>query len=261
MHVLSKTFRGSHRLAGVAVLCVLAAPLWAAEDEPSATPYRPTASNPADLSAPGFFELEAGGQSQRGNTVTRRTSLPWLLKYAFTDRVGVMVGGEAWVSETDPAGSTVRGMGDASLAFKFKQPLTDRSALGLEAGAKLATAKAPLGSEKTDYSLNGIYSADIGRHHFDVNLGWTRQGETVPGESRNQFGWAMAVSHPITNAWGAALELAGTTRQGVDDTAQFLAAASYNWSKRVVLDGGAAFGLNKATPDVTVFAGAVVLLK
>lgn len=245
----------------MAVLCVLAAPLWAADDEPSATPYRPTVSNPADLSAPGYFELEAGGQYQRGNTVTRRTSLPWLLKYAFTDRVGVMAGGEAWVGETDLAGITTRGMGDASLAFKFKQPLNDKSALGLEAGAKLAVASAPLGSEKTDYTLNGIYSIDIGRHHLDVNLGWTRQGVIAPGESRNQFGWAAAVSHPFNDIWGGALELAGTTRQGAEDTAQFLGALSYNWSKRVVLDGGAAFGLNKSTPDVTVFAGAVVLLK
>jgi hypothetical protein len=239
----------------------LVAPLWAADAEPFATPYRPTVSNPADLSAPGYFELEAGGQYQRGNTVTRRTSLPWLLKYAFTDRVGVMVGGEAWVSETDPAGSTARGLGDASVTLKLRQPLSDKSALGLEAGAKLATASAPLGSEKTDYTLNGIYSIDIGRHHLDVNLGWTRQGEIVSGESRNQFGWAAAVSHPFNDIWGGALEVAGTTRQGVEDTAQLLGALSYNWSKRIVLDCGAGFGLNKATPDVTVFAGAVVLLK
>ena len=111
MHVFMQYRRGPCRLVGVAVLCVLGAPVWAADNELSATPYRPTVSNPADLSTPGYFELEAGGQYQRGNTVSHRTGLPWLLKYAFTDRVGVLVGGEAWASETNPDGITTRGTG------------------------------------------------------------------------------------------------------------------------------------------------------
>ena len=37
---------------------------WA--EEPAATPYRPTVSNPAALSAPGYFELELGALSAKG---------------------------------------------------------------------------------------------------------------------------------------------------------------------------------------------------
>jgi len=109
--------------------------------------------------------------------------------------------------------------------------------------------------------LNGIYSADLGAYHLDANLSVTRLGIADAGESRNQYGWAAAVSRPVNDTWGVAVELAGSTRRGADDTAQLLGALSYNWSKHVVLDVGAAFGLNKATPDTTVFAGAVVLLK
>ena len=38
-----------------------------AEDQPSVTPYRPSVSTPAILSAPGWIELEAGIQRDRGN--------------------------------------------------------------------------------------------------------------------------------------------------------------------------------------------------
>jgi hypothetical protein len=39
-----------------------------AADEPSTTPYRPTVSTPANLSEPGWLEVEAGGQQTRGGT-------------------------------------------------------------------------------------------------------------------------------------------------------------------------------------------------
>ena len=51
--------RLSTPLAGM-LLAFFVPSVWA--EQPTATPYRPTVSNPADLSEPGFFELEAGGR-------------------------------------------------------------------------------------------------------------------------------------------------------------------------------------------------------
>lgn len=228
-------------------------------DEISATPYRPTVSNPAALPTPGFLEVEAGWQRANGGDDAHRSSVPWLLKYAFTDRFGVLVGGESALAVTDTAGHEQHGQGDTSLILKFKLPLNDWSAFGVEAGRKFSTASNRLGSGEADDTINGIYSAQIGDFAVDTNLNVTRLGLGEAGQSRQQFGWASAVSHPLTAQWGAALELSGTRRDGAGSTRQMLAAVSYNVSPRIVLDAGTAWGLNSASPNTALFSGITVL--
>lgn len=112
--------------------------------EPPATPYRPSVSSPAALPAPGYLELEAGWQKTGGEE--SRSGLPLLLKYAFSEDFGVLLGTEAAVSQVVPGASRQRGMGDSTLVLKWRRPLADGRALGLELGAKLATASDGLGS-------------------------------------------------------------------------------------------------------------------
>lgn len=234
--------------------------VWA--EEPSATPYRPTVSNPADLPFPGHFEIEAGWQSTEGGADKRRSSAPWLLKYAFTENFGVLVGGESALSVTSAANNTERGNGDTSLTFKFKFPRTKTSAFGLEAGRKFPTASTRVGgSNEEDYTVNGIYSTEIKDLTFDVNANITRLGLEESGLARNQLGWALGVSRSLSGPWGGALELAGTRRNGTDSTQQILAAVSYKINSRVVIDFGHAWGLNNASPDTAAFAGVTLLFK
>src|SRR3954451_19190933 len=80
------------------------------DDELKATPYRPTVSNPADLPVPGHFEWEAGGYDERDPGDARHFSVPYLLKYAFTEDIGVLVGGESLVADRVP-GDTLHGWG------------------------------------------------------------------------------------------------------------------------------------------------------
>jgi hypothetical protein len=125
---------------------------------------------------------------------------------------------------------------------------------------KSPTAKEGLGSGKADYSLNGIYSADFGRYHMDVNLVGTRLGQTDTDAGRWQATWAGAVSRSVTEHWGLVGELSGTHQAHLPNTAQFLLAASYNLSKRVVFDVGGSWGLNRASADWSLFSGVTVLL-
>ncbi len=236
-------------------------PVLGCAEEPTATPYRPTVSNPADLSAPGHVEWETGVQRDRGGPSVKRASVPWLLKYAFTDAFGVLVGGEGVVTQTDSNGDTLRGGGDTALIFKFKLPLNTGSAFGVEAGRKFPTAKSGLGSGKADHTINGIYSVDFKPFHADINMGYTRLGAADPEASRHRYGWAAAVSCPVNDRWGLSGEVSGQTQPGVADTAQFLWALTYNLFSRVVLDAGTAWGLNTGAPDTTVFAGVTVLFK
>lgn len=231
-----------------------------ATNEPSATPYRPTVSTPANLSEPGWLELETGGQRTRSGDSVRRDSISYTLKYAFARDWGIRVGGDAWVRQLGTDGSKLSGFGDTAVIAKRRFSLNENATFGLEGGVNLPTAKDGLGRGKTDYLVTGIYSADWHYYHTDLNLSATRLGQITDGESRVQAAWAASLSRALGDRWSVAGEFSGTYRRSVPSSAQFLVAASYNYSKRIVFDAGTAFGLNRVSPDWSVFAGMTMLI-
>lgn len=242
-----------------AMCCVMASAQTPSDDRPSVTPYRPSVSTPAALSAPGWAEIEAGALHAGGAGLARRGSLPYTIKLAFTPDWGLRVGGDAWVRQTDEIGQRVSGVGDGSVVLKRRFVIDDASAFGLEAGATLPTGRSGIGSRKTDYSLVGIYSADIGEYHTDLNLASTRIGAVDADTGRTQMLWAASVSKSLNERWGVVGEISGTRQRGVDATTQVLFAASYNVSKVLTLDAGYARSLRSGVPDRSVFMGFTVL--
>ena len=228
---------------------------------PAVVPYRPSVSTPAQLSAPGYLELEAGGLRTTGpDGGTSRVTLPYTLKLAFTPDWGVRIGGDAWVRQAEP-GDAHSGSGDTSVVLKRRFAVSDATAWGLELGEKFATAGSTLGSGHADTTVNAIFSSDFApAWHTDLNLNETRLG--VPsGQPREwQTGWAAAVSRTLSDTWGAVGEFSGTHQVGTPNTAQFLVAASWNESPAAVFDFGVAHGLNDASPHFQVFAGVTVRL-
>ena len=234
------------------------------DERPDVTPYRPTVTTPAALSAPGWLEGEFGGQFLHdggADDATRRASLPYALKYAFSEDWGVRVQGEGLV-HVKSDGVRETGIGDTQLVVKRRFAVNESSAFGLEAGALFPTARPALqsGSGKTDYSLNGIYSVDLAGWHADANLIGTRLGARDDGVSRWQKLGALAVSHPLTDRWQLAGEFAATRQSGSPTQAQFLGAVSYSLRHDIVLDAGAVRGLNRASPSWQGFAGMTILL-
>ena len=227
-----------------------------AQEERGVTPYRPSVSTPAQLPVPGQLELELGGLGVKMGDA-RRDSLPYLFKLAFNDQWGVLVGGEAYVSSRD-VGIRERGVGDTSVVLKRAFLVDDATAFGLELGVKLPTAKDTIGSGKADYTLNSIYSKDLGKVHMDANLNFTRLGAFEAGSSPTQTGLSASFSVPVADQWSATAELSGTRRNGAASTAQWLAAATYSPSKRLSIDFGVAKGMNPASQDWSVFSGVVV---
>lgn len=251
------------RIVGpIALLCIVTTPR---AEEPTVTPYRPTISNPAQLSAPGFMELEMGGNSTCNRDGSRQHNLPTVLKYAVSEDFGVLLSGDVRLRTIDSEGGVVKGHGDTTLLLKHhwslggKEQSDDAPSLGLEWGFKSPTATSGLGSGKSDTIITGIYSANIAENALDINLGVTRLGVVDTG-SRNQWSWAAAMSRSISGPWGAAFELAGNARRGTRSTAQAMLAVSYAWSRKIVLDVGFARGLNSASIDRSVFAGIAILL-
>jgi hypothetical protein len=144
-----------------------------------------------------------------------------------------------------------------NVVLKRAFEIDDATAFGLELGAKLPTAKDTIGSGKTDYSLNGIFSKDLGKLHMDGNLNFMRLGAVEVETSRTQTGLSASFSLPLADQWGVTAELSGTRRRGAPNTAQLLTAASYSPSKKLVIDFGVARGLTSASQDWSFFSGAV----
>ena len=262
----TSTVRGMPELlliALIALTCATPRASWAADEPPSVTPYRPSVSTPAALSAPGWVEFEAGVQPSRSGDLAKRDSVPYTLKLAFTPDWGVRLGGEAWVrqtDETDVGGQRISGAGDSSIVLKRRFAIDDASAFGLEGGATLPTGRRGISDGKASYSVNGIYSADFGSYHTDVNLVGTRVGVVDDGVSRTQLLWAASLSKALNDQWGVVGEVSGTRQRGVDATSQFLFAASYNVTKSITLDAGASRSLSSGVPDWSVFSGVTMLL-
>lgn len=234
---------------------LLAASASQAQDGPAVTPYRPSVSSPAQLPAAGQLELELGGLSSKSDD-GRRNSLPYALKLGFNQEWGVVISGEGYASAPADSGRA-HGAGDTLFVLKRAFVLDDATALGLELGAKAPTARDDIGSGRADYSLNGIYSQDMGSVHMDANLNATRLGAYEAGSGRTQTGLSASFSLPVGERWGATGELSGTRRSGAASTAQALVAASYSPSKRLTVDLGFAHGLNRATPAWSYFSGVV----
>jgi hypothetical protein len=231
-----------------------------ADDSPTVTPYRPSVSTPAALSAPGWLEIEAGVQNSRGDNPARRSSLPYTLKLAFTPDWGLRIGGDAAVYQVGVDGSALRGGGDTTAVLKRRFALTEISAFGLELGAKLPTARAGLGSGHSDVAVNSIYSSDFAENwHTDVNVVATHIGVVDAGVSHWQKNWAGALSRNLTEQWSVVGELSGSEQGGNARTSQALVAASYAISHAVTLDIGASKGLSTSSGGWSVFSGITFL--
>ncbi len=229
----------------------------AADEEPSAVPYRPSVSTPAALSAPGWLELEGGVLHEHAGAGGRRDSVPVTLKLAFTPDWGIRVGGDAWARQVEASGARASGFGDAGIVLKRRFAVDDDRAFGFEAGTTVPTSRHGVGtgSGKPDWSVNAIYSADFGAWHTDVNAAATRLGAFDPGSARTQLLGAVSLSRSIDDRWGVVGEVSGTHRRAAESTSQLLLAASYNVSKRLVLDAGAARSLRGGTPAWSAFTG------
>ncbi|HEY2189843.1 MAG TPA: transporter, partial [Caldimonas sp.] len=91
--------------------------------------------------------------------------------------------------------------------------------------------------------------------HSDINVAATRLGGPDAGTSRTQWLFAAALSRALDDRWNVVGELSGTRQGGVEGTRQLLVAASYNVSRRFVVDAGAARSLRAGAPVWSAFTG------
>jgi hypothetical protein len=222
----------------LAILSIVAgSPITAAlaDDDLAANPFRPSVGSPASLSAPGHFEMEAGFANETA-AGARLNNTPMLLKYAFTDRIGVTFGISPWM-RVSALGTSVSGNSDGSVTLKLAQPVSDAFMIGGELTASVPVASNGLGSDRSDVTLNLIASNDFAGFHSDINVNTTRLGDAQsPGVSGQSYGWSAGISHPVNEKLGAGFELSGTRQRGIGTSNQWLAFLSFAVSKKLVLD-------------------------
>jgi hypothetical protein len=252
------------RWIAIGLLLAITSRSWGATSDADAlavTPYRPSVSTPAALSAPGWLEVETGVQRAVEPGADIRASVPYSLKLALSADWGIRIGGEAMVRAVDEQGNSTAGFGDTSVVLKHRFAVNDHSAFGLELGSSFATAPAGLnsGSGGTDVSINGIYSTDLGAWHADVNLVLTRLADPAAEQGRTQTLLAAAVSTNVSPRWGIVGEVSGTRQPGAAASTQLLCAASFSPSRRVTWDGGVSTTRTAGASAWTAFLGATVL--
>ena len=246
----------THGLVALSIGCICAAAC-AADDE-HITPYRPTVSNSAQLPVTGQLELELGVLAARNDAA--RTSLPYLLQLAFNQRWGILVGGDAVVTQRGDDGQSQRGIGNTSITAKRAFVMNDATAWGVELNTSLPTARSEIGGGKTDFGVNGILSHDLGKTHLDANLNLTRVGAIDEDSSHWQTGLSAALSTPLSARSSLATELSGTRRPGAASTAQALLALAFSPSRRLTIDVGVIKGLRADARNWSLFGGVVVPL-
>ena len=218
-------------------------------NEISAVPNRPTFASTAEMVQFGVFEIEYGFEAAKGHQ-----NINGLLKW------GAVKNLELWFLHNPierDAGTA--GLGDSGAGFKYKlfPQMKARPTVAILYLATLPTARPELCAGALAHLVQFLVSKDLGKHHFDVNLGGQFVGRPqFTGFDRRYF-TALSYSRPLKGKWGYTGEIAGFSRQNAvtPATMTLLNGATYNLSPRLVLDGGAYIAAYGQLPRFTVFAG------
>jgi hypothetical protein len=98
-------------------------------------------------------------------------------------------------------------------------------------------------------------SKDIGKYHFDYNLGYLIAGHPADSYDRN-FNLALAFSRAIKGPLGITGEAYGQTKLDVSPAfASALLALTYGVTPRLVIDSGYDVGVTHGSPGNHFFAG------
>jgi hypothetical protein len=230
-----------------------------AQEAPTVTPYRPGMGSPAVLSAPGYFEIEAG-MERRGNEDGEARELGLLLKYGLNERWGVMLGLSPWLRVSPDAGEDITGASDLMLGVKTVARVNEDVAIGGQWLATLPTGAREFRGDGVNVTATFLVGIDSGDWHTDINLGLTRiAGDPGPGLGKLQWQWSAAISRPLSDNLSGGFELSGTHQSGADDTGLAIVSLSYNASRRLAWDVYAGREWNVDDPGWRVGAGVTYL--
>ena len=253
----------------VALLLLTAASAAAAAEEEPICAARPGKSTPPCRVPAGRFQIETGvaDWSVTKDSGVRAASLvlgETTFKLGLTGRSDIEVDVTPWQRAKVSGGGldeSHAGFGDIAVAYK-RRLTREGAALQVAAlpGVKIPTADHFLGNRKVEASLLLPVSYSIAGSRFSIGatpeLDWNAD---VDGHGHHAgmaqvvtVGWAatdrLSLSGELWGQWN--WDPAATVKQYSAD-----ASLAYLVGNDVQLDAGANFGLNRATPDVELYAG------
>jgi len=174
-----------------------------------AQPERPTVATHAGTVAPGWLEIEAGGELDRYADNTHGIVVPFTLKFGLDSHLQLSL----FSSGVQVPGGTTFESGDFSLGLKWRiaddLPVLGRFAL-------LPSIKLPTGSRSSgagtgtlDGNLLLISSNNLGAIALDVNLGYSVRGGDGTVIPRNATLWTISFGGPGTGDIGWTAEVYG----------------------------------------------------
>ena len=257
----------------------LLAPIWiasaaaAAQADPGPIcADRPGKATGTCTVAPGHFQVEAGlaSWSLLKDSGVRETSLTLgetVIKFGVGERTELAVDMTPYARKmlrTGEIKTSASGFGDTTFQLKHRVTANDAPVeIALLPAVKIPTAKHDIGNGKLEAALLVPISYSI--PNSKLSIGATPEVDWLAdGDGR---GHHSAMAQVLTLGWQAAPRLtvgaelwgqwdwdpAGTTRQASID-----GSIAYLISNDVQVDGGLNLGLNGATPDVELYAGASV---
>lgn len=215
----------------------------------TAVPNRPTFASTAEMVQLGVFEVEYGMEAAQGHQ-----NINGLLKW------GAIKNLELWfLNNPIERDAEIAGLGDSGAGFKFKlfPQKKARPTLSVLYVGTLPTASPQLGAGAMRHLAQLLVSKDYGGHHLDVNEGVQFVGRPGSSGFDRRYFTALSYSHALTDKWGYTVEVSGFSRANITNpgTLTLLAAPTYNFSSRLVFDGGAYYTVYGNSPHLTFFLG------
>jgi hypothetical protein len=233
-----------------------------ARDPHEVQPERPTVATHAGTVAPGWFELEVGGERDRYADGGKVLSFPANLKVGLSPRAQLNI--LATEFRETPADPAVRGVGDLTLGLKYRL-IDDGPVVGdfaILPAIKLPTASSArgLGTGTTDVSLLLISSHSVGPADVDINLGVTRRSGNGVNAPRTSSLWTVSAGAPIAGRIGWTGEIFGFPgtkgAAGAKPIVAILTGPTYQVAKWLATDAGLIEPLTGPQPRA-LYAGLV----
>ncbi len=182
-----------------------------ARDPHEVQPERPTVATHAGTVAPGWLELEIGGERDRYADGGTALSFPANVKIGVGSHAQLNVLASGLVGTA--ANSSARGIGDLTLGLKYRlvedAPIVSDFAILPSVKFPSASAARGLGSGTTDASLLVISSRSIGSADVDINIGATRHFGGDSGTPTVSTLWTVSAGFPVNGPIGWAGEIYG----------------------------------------------------
>jgi hypothetical protein len=183
----------------------------AVKDPHEVQPERPTVATHAGTVAPGWLEVEIGGEHDRYSGGETALSFPANVKIGAGShaQINLLASG----LDRTQANPQARGLGDVTVGLKYRllddAPVLSDFAILPSVKFPSASASSGLGSGTTDVGLLLISSRSIGPADVDINIGATRHFGGDSGSPSISTLWTASAGLPLSGPVGLAAEVFG----------------------------------------------------